>query len=106
MPDTHESCARRQQSVSVTQTLNLLNDPMLLDWAKAFAARVENDQAMTADARIQRSFRLAFLRPPSARELSAARKFLAGETLNASADEGLVDLCQMLFNANEFLYID
>jgi hypothetical protein len=106
MPDTHESCSRRQQSVSVTQTLNLLNDPMLLDWAKAFAARVGNDQPMTTDARIQRSFRLAFLRAPTTPELIAARKFLAGETLNASADEGFVDLCQMLFNANEFLYID
>ncbi|MEO8659413.1 MAG: DUF1549 and DUF1553 domain-containing protein [Bryobacteraceae bacterium] len=60
MPDTHESCSRRQQTVSVTQTLNLLNDQMVLDWAKAFAQRVRNDAGMPATAQIERSFRLAY----------------------------------------------
>ncbi len=106
MPDTHESCSRRQRSVSVTQTLNLLNDQLVLDWAKAFARRVQNDRAMSTDARIERSFRLAFLRAPTDREMAAARQFLARQTAIANADDSLVDLCHMLLNANEFLYID
>ena len=106
MPDTHETCSRRQQTVSVTQTLNLLNDSLVLHWAKAFAKQVKNDQAMSVDEQIQRSFRLAFSRPPSTRELEATRQFLAKQTTVASADQALIDLCHMLLNSNEFLYVD
>jgi len=40
MPDTHESCGRRNLTTTAPQALALLNDGMTLQWAQAFAARV------------------------------------------------------------------
>ncbi|MDX2149276.1 MAG: DUF1549 and DUF1553 domain-containing protein [Bryobacteraceae bacterium] len=106
MPDTHESCSRRQQTVSVTQTLNLLNDEMVLGWAKAFAQRVGNDPGMSADSRIERAFRLALHRAPTAKEAAGMKEFLERQTRIAGADAALADLCHVLLNSNEFLYLD
>ncbi|HBY58278.1 MAG TPA: hypothetical protein DEH78_00545 [Solibacterales bacterium] len=106
MPDTHESCSRRQQTVSVTQTLNLLNDEMVHGWAKAFAQRVSNDAGMTAEARVERAFRLAYLRPPNAAEAEAAGRFLERQAALSGPDAALAGLCHVLLNSNEFLYLD
>ena len=39
-----------QQTVSVTQSLALLNDEVVYDWARAMARRVLNDGDLPADA--------------------------------------------------------
>lgn len=128
MPDTHESCSRRQQTLSVSQSLALLNDEMVLEWARAMAGRVLNDAGLSPDAQIQRAFRLALGREADSNEMSIARKFLdrhatllsarfaSGESplLPGNFPEGadraqavaLVDLCHVLLNSNEFLYLD
>jgi hypothetical protein len=106
MPDTHESCSRRTQTVSVTQSLALLNDSMVLDWAKGFAKRVKNDAGMPANAQVERAFRLAYHRAPTERELASSLNFLERQSRIASPDTALVDLCHVLLNSNEFLYVD
>jgi hypothetical protein len=106
MPDTHESCSRRTQTVSVTQSLALLNDNMVLDWARGFAQRVKNDAGMPVEAQIERAFRLAFHRAPNERELVSAVSFLERQSKIASPDAALADLCHVLLNSNEFLYVD
>lgn len=106
MPDTHESCSRRSQTVSVTQSLALMNDEMVYGWAKAFANRVKNDAGMPAKAQVERAFRLAFHRPPAERELVSGLNFLERQTQMASADAALTDFCHVLLNSNEFLYLD
>jgi hypothetical protein len=40
MPDTHESCGRRNLTTTAPQALTLLNSKLTLEWAQAFAARV------------------------------------------------------------------
>ena len=50
MPDTHESCARRNTTVSSTQALELMNNEMVLSWARALAARVRNDGGLTPES--------------------------------------------------------
>ena len=106
MPDTHESCSRRMQTVSVTQSLALMNDDMVLGWAQGLANRVKNDAGMPAKAQVERAFRLAFHRAPSERELVSGLNFLERQTKIASADAALVDFCHVLLNSNEFLYLD
>ena len=111
MPDTHETCSRRQQTVNVTQSLALLNDGVVLGWADAMAARVLNDAGMSRGEQIGRAFRLAYGRAPRAEEVASSEKFfarqvgLSGNSLNASR-AALVDLCHVLINSNEFLYVD
>ena len=37
MPDTHESCSRRDVTTTAPQALTMLNDKVALEWAQAFA---------------------------------------------------------------------
>ena len=39
MPDTHETCPRRNVTTTAPQALTLLNNKMALEWAQAFAGR-------------------------------------------------------------------
>jgi hypothetical protein len=129
-PDGNEPCARRNQSTTAPQALMLLNGRTTLDLARAFAGRVLAE-ARPADPVIDRAYRLALGRPPQPEEMQASQRFLdteqrllrsrfdtktppapafretpspAGvETAFATA---VVDLCHVLFNVNEFLYVD
>ncbi|MEX2263260.1 MAG: DUF1549 and DUF1553 domain-containing protein [Bryobacteraceae bacterium] len=109
MPDTHESCARRNSTVTAPQALELMNNELSLDWARAFAGRVLNDAGMTSEAQVERAYRLAFSRSPSEEERKSAVAFLGrhsailGET---TTREALVDLCHMLMNSSEFVYVN
>ncbi|HYO81765.1 MAG TPA: DUF1549 and DUF1553 domain-containing protein [Bryobacteraceae bacterium] len=101
MPDTHESCSRRQQTVSVTQSLTLLNDDLVVGWAQSMARRVKDDSGMTSEAQIERAFRLALGRPPIEREIASSKRLF-----ERNSETALVDLCHVLLNANEFLYLE
>jgi hypothetical protein len=105
MPDTHESCARRNHTISAMQALELINNQLVADWAAAMARRVGNDEGLTDEARIDRAWRLAYSRPASGAERESAKSFLAKQAAAGSASP-LADLCQALMNSNEFLYID
>ena len=67
--------------------------------AKFFAQRVQMEAGADAEARIGRAFELALARPPSDYEREKALKFVTSDP------HGLVDLCQTLFNLNEFAYL-
>jgi hypothetical protein len=88
---------RRNESVSPLQALTLLNGGLTIVAAERMAARLES-AAPTLQARIERGFAEATGRRPSAEELS---------TLVAHADRfGLPSTCRLLFNLNEFLFVD
>ena len=107
MPDTHESCARRNNTVTPTQALDLLNNDLVLDWARKFAARVMNDPGMTPGEQVNRAFKLAFQRTPSEAETSMALDFLKKQqSITGDGTTALVDLCHMLLNTNEFVYVN
>ena len=107
MPDTHESCARRTSTVSPSQSLELLNNDLVLDWAKSMASRVLNDAGLTPEAQVDRAYRIAYSRTPSAEEQGAALRFLDRHS-QIVKDRGaaFVDFCQALLNSNEFLYMN
>ena len=125
MPDPHESCARRNVTTSPIQALTLLNSHLAVQWAQSFASRVLQAAGSDQTQQIQTAFRIAYGRPPDGIEQQFARSFLktqrelvAGRTSNANvpvdlpasiepADAAaLVDLCHMLINANEFVYLN
>ena len=108
MPDTHESCSRRNNTISAGQALALLNDEQLASFGgRGFAARVANDSGMSLEARVDRAWRLAYSRTPTAEERSAAVQFLIKQAAVAGSEEAaLADLCHMLVNSNEFVYIN
>ena len=103
-PDAGQSMARRRQSTTPLQALNLFNSPFTIDESQAFADRVVADVAAgdagatdPAAARIERAFRLALGRPPAADEADDAEVVVRVH--------GLATLCRVLFNTNEFLFV-
>ena len=50
MPDTHESCPRRNATVTAPQALELLNNELVADWARSLSGRVWNDAGLTPQA--------------------------------------------------------
>lgn len=107
MPDTHESCARRNLTVNPAQSLELMNSRVVTDWARSFAARVRNDGGQTVDGMLDRAWRLAYQRTPQEAERVQAKEFLSRQSQLAGGEEqAWLDLCQTLFSTNEFLYVN
>jgi Protein of unknown function (DUF1553)/Protein of unknown function (DUF1549) len=97
LPDSNQSCPKRQQSTTGPQALALLNSAEVTAAAQALAKRLEKE-APTTDERVTLAFRIAFGRRPSADESASAREFLRESPLS--------ELCRALLNANEFVYVD
>jgi len=109
MPDTHESCARRNTTITAPQALELLNNDLVVEWSRAMAARVMNDSGLTPEAEVDRAWKLAYSRLPSAEERASALKFMdrqLGLLDKPSRSAAMADLCHMLLNSNEFVYVN
>jgi hypothetical protein len=114
-PTASQSCGRREESTVPTQALLLMNDDFVAEQASYFADRVRAEAGSDPQARIERAFQLALGRSPGASRSAEASRFLAQrrdvyEKASASPEEAdrraLVDLCHVLFNCNEFIYVD
>jgi mono/diheme cytochrome c family protein len=102
-PNPSSCIGRRNVSNVPAQALTLLNDPFILDQARRWAERaIERDTDPTT--RLESLYRDAFGRPPSAREREESRAFLETQG-GAKAPRAWADLCHVLFNAKEFLFI-
>jgi len=111
-PDTNITCERRDVTTVPTQALTLLNNEFVLLHAKGFAERVAREGGNDATAQVTLAYRIAFSRDPSARELDQSVRFLtqqenaAGAPSEAARLAALGDLAHVIFNANEFVYIN
>lgn len=98
LPDNSVSCARRNNSTVAPQALTLMNSEFVADAARAFAARVEGETGNDPAKQVQRVFALALQRQPDAAELESCVEFRASRSL--------LELCRVVLNLNEFIYID
>ena len=96
-PDAGQSTARRRESTTPIQALNLFNSRFTLEQADIFAARVKAEAGDDIPRQIQRAYQLAFSRSPSAADLADVQPVVAAH--------GLATLCRALFNSNEFLFV-
>jgi hypothetical protein len=114
LPDMFEGCACRATTTTAPQALTLLNGEQALAAADGLAGRVLRDEDSLDPARLaERSFAIAFGRPPVPDETAAAADFLHRQEdaarRSGAADPrraAVGDLCHALLNANEFLYIE
>ena len=97
-PENSVSCARRNESTVAPQALSLLNSPLAVEAAQAFAKRLTSKAGPTSEAQIQRAFVLAFQRQPDRQEMDACLKL--------ARHRGLTEVCRAILNLNEFLYVD
>jgi hypothetical protein len=97
-PDPAASCARRESSTVATQALTLLNSGFSMAQAKAMAGRLEKLNGADRARQVESAFRLALSRSPSENERGKAEEFVGRN--------GLERFCLLLFNLNEFVYVD
>jgi hypothetical protein len=95
--DPSMSVEKRNESLTALQALALLNNRFMLVMASRFGERLEQD-AGDLQSRVERAYRLALGRPPTAEERTAMMAF-AGRF-------GLANMCRAVFNLNEFLFVD
>ena len=88
----------RTQTTTPLQALSLLNNMFVLEQADCFAERVTFESGSEPASQVRHAFRLALVREPSWAELEAAVEFVG--------EHGLGSLCRVLFNSNEFLYVE
>ena len=97
------TCDRRRTSVTALQSLAMYNGELINEEAKHFADRVRKEAGPNVRAELQRAFELAFDRRMNAREESRLVDFVMSAP---TPQEGLAGMCRILFNSNEFIYMD
>ena len=96
-PDAGQSTARRRESTTPVQALNLFNSRFTLEQSEAFAARVRKEAGEDIARQIHRAYELALNRDATTAELRDADPVIR--------QHGLATLCRALFNSNEFLFL-
>ena len=75
MPDTHESCPRRNVTTGPLQALTMLNSKLTVEWAQSFAGRVLAMAGEKRESQIEAAFRIAYSRRPDQTEKEIAKIF-------------------------------
>ena len=92
-PDPANLTPARAQTTTALQALTLSHNEFMLQQARFLAERAQVAGA-SPEAAVTRAFELCFQRAPTKEEVATARAL------------PLPDLCRMLLNANEFIYVD
>ncbi len=96
-PEAALVAPRRNVSTTALQALNLLNSRFVVQQAAYFAERLTGEAGPDPARQTERGFQLAFGRPPSATERTAAVALIRSH--------GTPAFCRALYNANEFVYV-
>jgi hypothetical protein len=97
-PDPSTTSPKRAVTTTPVQSLALLNNSFVLRMADAFAERVAREAGTEQDAQVRACLRLAYGREPAGDEAQQLAAFVR--------EFGLPALCRVVFNSNEFLYVD
>jgi hypothetical protein len=95
--DPSMSVASRNETVNALQALAMRNNRLTVAMARHFAARVTKEAA-TPTAQVELAFRLALGRPPATEEAKVSADYLR--------EHGLTNLCRLIYNLNEFNFVD
>ena len=110
-PDTMVTCERRNTTTVATQALTLMNNEFVLLQSRYFAERVKQGAPEPAD-QVKLAYRIALSRDPAPGELTGSLEFLEKQRAHHGAKPAgdpvllaLTDLCNVILNLNEFLYV-
>ncbi len=101
-PDRSACVVQRETSNTPLQALTLLNDPVYVEAADSFAARIARDGGDSVEGRLSWAFRTALARTPGFDEqqvLHSAYLAVLGDT--GSEHEALVEVATILLNLHE-----
>ena len=88
---------KRNTTLTSIQALALLNNPLLTRQAEHFAARLDS-AAGDLTGKIEAGYQLALGRKPTVSEAAALARY--------ASEFGLANACRVIFNSNEFVFID
>jgi len=99
-PDGSQLTPVRNESITAMQALATLNDKSVLWQCRQLAAAIERDIQADPDGtvRAQATFRRILGRDPTDEESTAVAQYIIAHGLPAA--------CRVLFNSNEFLFVD
>lgn len=96
-PDAGQMKPKRTRSITPIQSLSMLNSPFVNRQASFFAERVRKEVGQEPSVQVHRAFELIFSRSP--------RKNETQRMTELAANHGLDQVCRVLFNTKEFMYI-
>jgi hypothetical protein len=109
-PVTFTPIGRRGTSTIPAQALSLMNDPFVVQQASEWASRAIAAGGSPTERRIENLYQTAFARPPSDQEVRDAIDFLQQQSLRhgTGSDDPRVwaDLCHVLINVKEFIFVE
>lgn len=97
-PDPSVMLPRRSQTITPVQALALLNNRYVEQCAEHLAERVRREAGEDTLQQVDHLYRLVLLRVPEPGEKDLARAFLQKQSL--------VQLCVVMLNTNEFLFVE
>ena len=97
-PDPSTKTPKRAVTTTPLQALALMNNSFVLRMSDRFADRIRKQAGSGRKQQIARAYRLAFGRAPQEDELQLTVPFVE--------QHGLSAFCRVMFNSNEFLYVD
>jgi hypothetical protein len=95
-PEPSVRTPKRMTTITPLQALSLMNNPFVLRQSQRLAARVQAE-TKTDDAAIERIYAWVLGRKPTREEFTEMRQHLS--------ERGLADICWVLFNSTEFMYV-
>jgi len=97
-PDPSTKTPQRAVTTTPLQALSLLNNSFVLRAADACAASIRTTAGDDVHNQVDQLFQRAFNRTPESGELTACEAM--------ARQYGLAALCRVVFNSNEFVYVD
>lgn len=97
-PDPSTTAPSRAVTTTPIQSLTLMNNSFVLRMADRFADRLRGEVGDDVEQQVQRAVSLAYGRE--------VREGEGGRLADFVAEHGLSALCRVLFNSNEFIYVD
>ena len=96
------TCPERNRTTVAPQALTLMNGELSNREARYFAERVRKEAGPTPAAAIDRAFQLVLSRSPSKQEQTEALALFS----KFAPSEALEHLGVVLFNTNEFMFVE
>lgn len=106
--DTDSSCAARFATTQPTQALGMMNGGFLNSQAALFAARVRREAGEQPHQQVRAAWRLATSREPDAAAVERGVRVLNSlrEKHRLQPEQALKNYCLLIYNLNEFVYVD
>ena len=93
--DSSQSVAKRDETLTALQALSLLNNKFMLRMAKHFSDRIQRHDVASA---VDEAFRQVTGRAPTAEQRAMLTEY--------ATEHGTANLCRVLLNLNEFVFVD